>query len=124
MDALGHVNSLVYLRWFESARVAYFDRLALSKDMWARKIGPILARQEIDYHRPISYPDRVRVETAITRLGRSSFTMAFRITRAAAGDLVAEGRGVMVMVDYASGETLPLDAALRSAVSTLEGRAF
>jgi acyl-CoA thioester hydrolase len=124
MDALGHVNNLVYLRWFESARVTYFERLALAEDMRARRAGPILARQEIDYRRPLSYPDRVRVETGITRLGKSSFTMGFRITRADGGDLVAQGQGVVVMVDYASGKALPLGEAFMATVAALEGRAL
>ena len=27
MDAYGHVNNTVYLRWFESARMEYFRRI-------------------------------------------------------------------------------------------------
>ena len=28
MDLAGHVNNVIYLKWFEHARVAYLDRLA------------------------------------------------------------------------------------------------
>ena len=28
-DALGHVNNVVYFRWYESARIAYFERVGL-----------------------------------------------------------------------------------------------
>ncbi len=119
MDALAHVNNLVYLRWFESARIVYFERLGLIEAMNARQVGPILARQEIDYRRPVAYPDTVRVETTTTRLGKTSFTMAFRIEDRR-GDRVAEGQGVMVMVDYATGKSVPIDARLRQAVVDLE----
>ena len=30
MDAFGHVNNIVYLRYFESARIAYFDHREIS----------------------------------------------------------------------------------------------
>ncbi|MFO0573679.1 MAG: thioesterase family protein [Polyangia bacterium] len=51
MDALGHVNNTVYLRWFESARIAWWERIApavgasepLAADLGpsAHSIGPI-----------------------------------------------------------------------------------
>ena len=28
MDSMRHVNNIVYFRWFESARFAYFERIA------------------------------------------------------------------------------------------------
>ena len=31
MDSFQHVNNIVYLRYFESARIAYFERLSLSR---------------------------------------------------------------------------------------------
>ncbi len=120
MDALAHVNNLVYLRWFESARVAYFEKLGLAEPMLARKIGPILARQEIDYEKPLTYPDTVRVTTNVSRLGKTSFTMTFRIVRAASGEIVAKGEGVMVLVDYAKGGKLPLSADFMKRVAELE----
>jgi acyl-CoA thioester hydrolase len=123
MDALGHVNNLVYLRWFENARIHYFEALGLRAAMDARTEGPILARQEIDYKIPVSYPERVRVATTVTRLGNTSFTVAFRIVRATTQELVAEGAGVMVMVEYATGRKLPLSDELRRAVLAFEARA-
>lgn len=118
MDALGHVNNTVYLRWFESARILYFERMGLGETMNARTVGPIMARQEIDYRRALTYPATVRVETTVTHLGRTSFTMAFRMT--SAGQPVAEGKGVMVLVDYRSGEKVPLPESLASAIHAIE----
>ena len=42
MDALAHVNNTVFLRWFESARIVWWERLGLSAG--PDGIGPILAR--------------------------------------------------------------------------------
>lgn len=30
MDAFAHVNNTVYLRWFESARIAFFEQVQVS----------------------------------------------------------------------------------------------
>ncbi len=118
MDALGHVNNVVYLRWFESGRVAYFDRLGITGQVAG--VGPILARQEIDYRLPLTYPDTVRVETSITKLGNTSFEMGFRIVSGKTQALASEGRGVCVMFDYTAGRKVPLPDALRRTVHALE----
>src|SRR2546428_1145055 len=106
MDSIGHVNNVVYLRWFESGRVAYFDRLHLTRGMGA--IGPILARQEIDYRLPLAYPDTVRIDTTVSSIGNTSFALSFRIASRKANRVAAEGRGVCVMFDYRSGAKVPV----------------
>jgi acyl-CoA thioester hydrolase len=62
MDAFGHVNNTVYLRWLESARIDYFKKVGLLDRMARDRVGPILARTEIDYRRPVTWPDTVHVE--------------------------------------------------------------
>ena len=76
MDSFGHVNNIVYLRWFESARIAYFEKAGILSQM--PDIGPIQARQVIDYRLPLTYPDRLLVSATVTKLGNTSFTMALR----------------------------------------------
>lgn len=124
MDSLGHVNNTVFLRWFESARVLYFDRAGLGDGMAAKSVGPILARQEINYRMPVRYPDRVRVEVTVSRMGTTSFVMAFKITRTNSGELVADGEGVMVMIDYERGQKVQLDDIVRQAILELEASRF
>jgi acyl-CoA thioester hydrolase len=124
MDALGHVNNTVYLRWFESARIAYFSRSGMMPDGKRPAIGPILARQTCDYRLALAYPDTVRVSTTVTRLGTTSFTMAFRIASEARGGAVAaEGEGIGVWVEYATGRKVALDDALRDAIAAFEASA-
>src|SRR6478735_3294677 len=79
MDALGHVNNVVYLRWFESARMEYFHRGDLWQRVKQQRIGPILARSTIDYRLPLEYPDTVRVACTVTKLGKTSVTMSMRL---------------------------------------------
>ena len=44
MDAFQHVNNTVYFRYFESARIAYFERLEFMELMQATGVGPILGK--------------------------------------------------------------------------------
>jgi len=122
MDAFGHVNNTVYLRWFESARIAYFDRVALIGEMKATGTGPILARASVNFRKPVTYPDRVAVSARITDVRTTSFTMIYSACSAGLGGaLVAEGDSVVVMIDYGSGEKRAVNEDLRKRIATLEG---
>lgn len=60
MDAFQHVNNTVYLKWVEHARVEYLSTHIISV-FNKMTLGPILARQDIRYIFPITYPDTVLV---------------------------------------------------------------
>jgi acyl-CoA thioester hydrolase len=118
MDSFQHVNNVSYLRWFESARIAWFERAGLMERMPG--IGPILARQTIDYRIPLVYPDSVRASATATKLGNTSFTMAQRLESVQQGKIAAEGEAVVVMVDYRVNRKVPLGDALRARIRALE----
>ena len=42
-DSFSHVNNTVYFRWFESGRIAYFERLGFGHAVSDAGLGPILA---------------------------------------------------------------------------------
>ena len=56
MDAFNHVNNVVYLRYFESARIAYFERLGFGISIAEQGIGPILASTSCEFKFPLTYP--------------------------------------------------------------------
>lgn len=58
MDAFQHVNNTVYIKWVEQARVEYL-RQHIIENFKSGSLGPILARQDIRYIFPITYPDTV-----------------------------------------------------------------
>jgi acyl-CoA thioester hydrolase len=122
MDAFQHVNNVVYARWLETARMLYFERVGLVKRVRETGVGPILARTVIDYRKAVTYPDTVRVEVSVTRVGGSSFTMSFRVRSEAQGAEVATGEQVIVIYDYRAGKTAPVDDVLRREIAALEGR--
>src|SRR5579859_1999028 len=119
MDAFGHVNNVVYLRWFESARIAYFERAGILSQM--PEAGPILARQEIDYRFPLRHPDRLFVSATATKLGNTSLTMALQLrSHAHERAIAAEGLAVIVWFDYRIGRKAPLSDDLRKRIEALE----
>lgn len=122
MDAFGHVNNAVYLRWFESARITYFREVGVAVAASdGGLLRPILARATVDFRKPITWPDEVTVEAGVARFGNTSFTMLYRAHSRAQG-LSAEGEAVVVLLDPSTGQKAPVPQALRAAVDALQGR--
>lgn len=123
-DAFGHVNNTVYLRWCETARVEYLRRIALWQEREGHGLGPIVASIAVDYHRPVTYPDRVRVSARVTRIGNSSFQMDHLVVSDALGATAASVTSVLVVYDYDARKPVPMPAAVRESIERLEGRVF
>jgi acyl-CoA thioester hydrolase len=122
MDALGHVNNVCYLRWFEQARIAYFEAIGLVSD-GRSAVGPILATTTCDFLSPVTYPADVVVGASVDRTGRTSFVMRYGVSLASAPEkLVAKGSAVVVTVDYGRGEKVPLSEALLASIASVEAR--
>jgi acyl-CoA thioester hydrolase len=117
-DALGHVNNIRYLAWVETARIALFRMLGMSV-LPGDPVGPILARIENDYLEPVEYPARVTVGMRAERVGNSSLTLEHAIWHAGAPDrVVARGRAVVVLINYASQETIRVPDEMRTALGS------
>lgn len=114
LDAFNHVNNSVFLTYLEESRLQWlkdvpgpwFDAHAM----------PVLAASTLNYRRPIEWPASLHVELRATRLGGSSLTLAHRIVDAAdASCLYCDGDVTLVWMDPATGRSVPLPEAIRSA---------
>ena len=120
MDAFHHVNNVHYLRWFESARIAYFAAIEIAIELdGAPKLRPILARATIDYRAPVTFPDTVTVSATVKAFGTTSFVMAYRLESQAQQRLVAEGEAVIVLFD-ATGAKVALPDDVKARMTALE----
>ncbi len=119
MDALGHVNHVRYIAWFETARMAMFARLGLT-ETGDTPMGPILANVSCDYTAPVEWPADVAVGARIGRVGRTSFVTEYGVfVDGETPTLVARGQAVIVLFHYRDGVTVPIPDALRAAMSAL-----
>ena len=121
-DAFGHVNNVVFFRWFESARIVYIREAGIVYSQGGTGIGPILATINCHYRRPVNYPDTVHVGARIRRIGRSSMTLEHAVYSEAQGQLVADGDSVVVLFDYTAGRPHRIPDDMRQAFEAFEGR--
>ncbi len=122
-DAFGHVNNVVYFRWFESARIELLNEFSSAVTMSGTGLGPILASIKCDYRKQLRFPDVVDVGSRVTRIGRSSVDIGHAIVSRQQGQIVAEGNSVIVIFDYAANRAtrIPEDLRLQFETSMISG---
>lgn len=123
MDAMRHVNNTVYFRWFESARIAYFQRTGFLESIESSGVGPILASTRCTFRIPLTYPDTVRVGVRAGELGEDRFVMHYAVASRSHGRIAAEGEGLIVSFDYARQRKAALPEAVRRSIEELEAGA-
>ena len=120
MDALRHVNNIVYFRYFESARIAYFEKLRLWEFMNQTGVGPILASIQCKFKIPLTYPETVSVGTRIPSIEQDRFVMEYRAVSHKSQAIAAEGEGVVVSYNYRESKKTPLPEEMKQRILTLE----
>ena len=123
MDAFQHVNNSVYFRYFESARIAYFERLQFMDLMRTTGVGPILASTQCRFRVPLTYPDAVRIGAKIAEIGDDRFVMHYAVVSQRLQKLAAEGEGVIVSFNYRENRKTALPDVIRERITALEASA-
>lgn len=79
MDALQHVNNVVYFRYFETARIDYFAHLKLMEELQRTQIGPVLSETQARYKIPVTFPDTLLIGSRITSVQADRFSMEYQV---------------------------------------------
>lgn len=117
MDAMQHVNNLVYLRYFESSRIKYFVdylKIGVSPD----GLGAILAEISCKYKFPLTYPDKIisGVRPMIETLDDYSIQMHQIVVSLKHERIAAEGVAKIVFYDYNKGKKAIIPAHIKDAL--------
>jgi len=114
LDANRHLNNVVFLRYFETARINYMRHLIAEHTPTTPEgsgLGVIFAECHINYRAPVLFDEQVAIECSVSDVRRSSFRVPFEMR--VADRLVAEGYGVLVGFDYTEQRAAPLPDAVR-----------
>jgi acyl-CoA thioester hydrolase len=121
MDAFRHLNNTAYFRFFESGRIAYFERLNLLEYMEETGVGPILAATSCRFKIPLTYPDTVSIGTRVPAIEADRFTMEYYVVSHRHGKVAADGTGLIVCFNYQENKKAPLPDELIKRIEHLEG---
>jgi acyl-CoA thioester hydrolase len=99
MDAYGHVNNVVFLQYFEMARVdLFFERASLEERTGLRR-GTVVAEHEIRYKLPVVYsPEPLDVQIWVSAVRAAAFTCHYELLDH--GRLAVTGRTLLVPFDF------------------------
>ena len=114
LDPMGHVNNVDFLRFFESARIAFHRSIVPNHDVSRppSAFGVVVAELHANYRAPAYYDEDLRTAVRPADLARSSYKLEFE-TRADER-LLVEGHAVLVGYSYERNESVPLPDDLRA----------
>lgn len=110
MDALGHVNNIMYFRFFETVRLAWYEQLGYSP-LGEGDEGLVIVDNHAEYLQPVVYPAQLHVRMGGHSPGRSSFVSTYTIT---VGDaLTTRGSARIVWVNNREMKSKPLPDVIK-----------
>ncbi|HET7478571.1 MAG TPA: thioesterase family protein [Rubrobacteraceae bacterium] len=130
LDPYGHVNNTIYLVFFETLRMAYFQALARKTGL-DLVLGDIpgaryvVAETSVRFKVPIFLDDTLHGAASIRTVGNRSYGMDFELRTGESfetGTLAAEGSAAQVFFDPVKNAVQSRPDWFLSAVAGLEGR--
>lgn len=120
MDAFQHVNNVSYLRYFESARIAYMEAMQMEADMKKSPVGPILGDIYCRYRRPVFYPDTLHIGTKISEIDEFGFVMEYQAFSEKQKTVTTLGHCKIVMLDYRTGQKVAVKGDMLDKILRLQ----
>jgi len=105
MDALGHVNNIMYFRFFETIRLAWVEQLGFGT-LGEGEEGLVIVDNHAEYLIPVVYPAELHVRLGGHSPGRSSFISTYTITVDEV--LTTRGSARIVWVNNREMKSMPL----------------
>jgi acyl-CoA thioester hydrolase len=114
LDSYGHVNNVTFAEYLQEARVDFAHKYLA--DSLETHEGAVVVHQSLEYLRPVSFRTvPLRVVTWVTRIGTSSFDVAYEVSDDEA--VYVRATGILVAFDVAKHRTRPLTEAERAALA-------
>jgi len=114
MDSMGHVNNVMYFRYFEQARLDWYEQLGLD-NLTPERIKFVIVDNHAEYLKPVVYPMHVKVQMFGHSPGKSSFISSYELT---VSDVIyTRGSAKVVWIDTVAQKSVPLPDDVRALVS-------
>lgn len=115
LDALNHVNNIVYLRWFEDIRIPYFHAHAITSYDSEDDPQVVLATNAARYFKPMFLGETFVVTARTSSFRNSSFVMEYGVW--VDGELRCSGETVIVTLEQDGKTKRPLSAKVIAALT-------
>jgi len=120
MDALQHVNNVEYFKYFQKARIAYFEKNNSDNLFTESRISTILASTQCKFIYPLKYPDTIVIGARVDSIANDYFTMKYAVISNNNQRLVAIGDAKVVMFDYEKNKKASIPEVIKDRIIELE----
>lgn len=120
MDALQHVNNVVYFRYFETARIDFFRQINLLDELQQTGIGPVISENNARYKRPVTFPDTLLIGVTISDIKPDRFMMHYKAFSQSQQAVTTLGSSQVVMFNFKTGQKAELNDSLLAALRAHE----
>jgi 4-hydroxybenzoyl-CoA thioesterase len=120
---IDHAGIVYYPRFFHYVHVAFeemFGTAGYRRLLDERKVGFPAVHVEFDFSSPLRYGDSIEIAIHKDKLGRSSVTLRYVVTRVADGAPVATAKVTTVTIDMRTFKPVPVPDDLRALFQSLE----
>lgn len=100
IDALGHVNNVVYLRWVQEVAAAHWEHAAPAAII--KQYAWVVLRHEIDYLRPAFRDDHITGYTWVGKHQGAKFERFVSLYRSNTNELLVQAKTTWCLLDAAS----------------------
>jgi acyl-CoA thioester hydrolase len=111
-DMLGHLNNVLYYRFFEAVLVKFIiEEIKLD---WRDGILSVQAVESYcKFHQPLSFPDLIDAGLRVAKVGNSSIVFEMALFGPNSETAAANGHMVEVLVDSKTGKSRPMNSEQR-----------
>ena len=120
---IDHAGIVYYPRFFHYVHVAFeemFGTAGYRRLLDERKIGFPAVHVEFDFSSPLRYGDSIEIAIHKDKIGRSSVTLRYVVTRVADAAPVATAKVTTVAIDMRTFQPVPVPDDLRALFQSLD----
>lgn len=105
MDTLGHINSSVYFKYFETVRILYYESVGLSTYFSENNFYGVVASTECNYISPLKYPGTIILGAKVSEIDLDKMIMEYFISHN--NNLFAIGEATINLINLTDGKKIP-----------------
>lgn len=108
MDALGHVNNVMYFQYLENSRIALMEWLEVFPRLFEEGTGLVIADARCRYKAPVVYPDTLHIGIRAEIDVRDRIVFRYALFSEAQQRVAAEAETLTVAINPQTGRPVPL----------------
>ncbi|WP_082968585.1 acyl-CoA thioesterase [Perlucidibaca aquatica] len=119
MDALGHVNNVVYFKYLENTRLTMMESMGIFPRLFEEGTGLVIADAHCRYKAPVVYPDTLHIGVRAELIGEDRVRFHYALFSESLQRVAAEAETIQVCVSPQTGRKTAMPEWFRESLSRL-----